>query len=177
MGILTTDKALALFELIHQPWEQAFVVAPPTKESIQYINAELEIQLPPSMIAFANRCSSYGAWFAGLGDDYNNHLHILNINQEFRDSSDPTDGFIPNWLVIINHGHDGDCDCLDTRSYNQTTGEYPIVYWSYETGTTFEIGKPDHDFSEFLENMLLRELEHLKRSQRRKAEEILFEDK
>jgi hypothetical protein len=91
MGILTVNKALTLFELLFRPWAQAFVVEPPTVESVRHINAELGIQLPQSMIAFASQCNSYGAWFAGLGEDYSNHLHILNINRIFKTPDHPNE--------------------------------------------------------------------------------------
>lgn len=174
MNTLTTSQAIALFELIHCPWKKIFVVAPPSEASIRNINAELGIQLPPSMIAFAKQCSSYGAWFAGLGEDYSNPFHILTINRIFGSSSGGHKALIPNWLVIINHGHDGDCDCLDTRNYNPITGEYPIIYWSVEDGTTCEISKPDCDFSAFLETMLFQSMENLNPSDKREAEKILF---
>jgi hypothetical protein len=108
-------------------------VSPPTARSIARINAELGIELPPSLIGFAQRSEKFGAWFCSLGEDYDSYFHILGMNRDFhapdRDGVYAS-GPMPSYLVMINHGHDDDCDCLDLRVPRSPEGEYSIAYWS-----------------------------------------------
>jgi hypothetical protein len=75
-------------------------------------------------------------WFASIGEDFENPMHILNLNRIFH--TEPGDGYmpLPEPLVLINHGHDGDCDCIDTRVQN-AEGEYSIIYWDCQASSSF----------------------------------------
>ena len=55
------------------------------------------------------------------------------------------DEILPSHLIILNHGHDGDCDCWDTRTITET-GEHPIVYHKADSP---EYHNPDYVFSSF----------------------------
>jgi hypothetical protein len=100
-------------------------VAPPTAQSIQRIQRELGITIPDDYLRIAAACSSYGGWLAGIGDDYDHGCHILRLNSAFHSHSDSP--ALPPHFVLLNHGHDGDCDCWDTREVT-SSGEHPIVY-------------------------------------------------
>ena len=124
------EKQVEVFDLLMgYTWD----VAPPTAASIARINAELGIALPPTLIDFARRSQRFGAWFSGLGEDYDNPLHILAMNREFHKRQRSGDRHwrpMPKHLVIFNHGHDDDCDCFDLRLPPSEQGEYWISYWS-----------------------------------------------
>lgn len=117
-------------ELALAPWG-GFGLRQPTPESVERISAELEVQIPDELVTLASQTPSYGGWFGGLGDDFDHPAHMLSLNQEFHDpEQEEGDAPLPEHLVLLNHGHDGDCDCWDTRSINPT-GEHPIVYYDF----------------------------------------------
>ena len=82
--------------------------------------------VPPLFIEVAAACPSYGGWFGSIGDDFDSHNHLLGINRAFRE-----EGLIPRY-VLLNHGHDGDCDAWDVRAERSANGEMPIVYFNYD---------------------------------------------
>lgn len=133
--MLITQQVIDLYTLGATPWPGCFSATPPTIESIRRINDQLGIRLPESFVDFARRCDCYGVWFASIGEDFESSMHILNLNRIFH--SDYGDGYtpLPETLVLINHGHDGDCDCIDIRVQN-ADGEYPIVYWDCDAGAS-----------------------------------------
>jgi hypothetical protein len=113
-----------------EPWK-GMKVAPPTPASIRRIEAELGIEIPESLREFALRSRNFGAWFAGLGEDYDNSFHILGLNQVFHQVNRKHPHVrMPPHLVLINHGHDGDCDCFDLQRPRGANGEYSIRYWT-----------------------------------------------
>jgi hypothetical protein len=141
------SKLVRVFSLCNKPYQKIYVAAPPSEASIAHINKSFGIELPAAFIQFAHECPTYGTWFSSIGEDYDNYLHIFQINKVFREPDPERKGELPPWLVIINHGHDYDCDCLDTRAFNAETREYPIQYWHPRLRETRD---PHTTFQEYL---------------------------
>lgn len=98
---------------------------PATEESVAYIESKLKVKLPRDFIEFSRLCESYGAWFGSIGDDYDSHIHLLQLNEAFHRASNESFALPENW-VLINHGHDGDCDSFDISA--GSASEYPVYY-------------------------------------------------
>lgn len=84
-----------------------------TARSIYQIETELSISIPPEFILLSQLSLNYRAWFAGIGEDYDNSKHILVINRLGKlgdDESLP----VPAGYVVINQGFDDDYDCIST---------------------------------------------------------------
>lgn len=138
---------IELAELCFAPWGYSswYPSAAATGESVARIEAELKIALPQSFILLSQNCAPYGGWFSSVGEDYRSHNHILRSNESFREDDDDYQPLPPH-LVMLNHGHDGDCDCWDTSRPPNKNGEFPIVYFSATAG---EVRNPDYDFPSF----------------------------
>jgi hypothetical protein len=131
------------FETLLELWEIAFAdwsifpvyrAQPATDSSIALIEKSLGIALPASLVELSRGCPSYGCWLAAIGDDCDHGLGILALNRAFHNPDD--DGpALPAHLILLNHGHDRDCDCWDTSS-GKSGDEYPIVYCALEQGPT-----------------------------------------
>jgi hypothetical protein len=134
--MLITQQLIDLYTLGVTPRRGCFSALPPTVESVRRINHELGVRLPESFLDFARRCDCYGVWFASIGEDFESPTHILNLNRIFH--TDYGDGYmpLPEPLVLINHGYDGDCDCIDSSVQN-AEGEYSIIYWDCEASSSF----------------------------------------
>jgi hypothetical protein len=120
-----------LFDLLpaaFEPWGASawYRSAPPTDLSLRRIEAELGFRPPALFVEVARACPAYGGWFGSIGDDFDNHNHLVRINQAFRE-----EGLSPRY-VLLNHGHDGDCDAWDTDARPGADGELPIVSFSYD---------------------------------------------
>ena len=172
--VLTNDQLVDLFTLGATPWAGAFRVAPPTAASVRRINATLKIELPDAFVAFADKCADYGVWFAGIGKDYDNPLHILRLNQSFHAGGDSEPNNLPDWLVLFNHGHDGDCDCFDLRT-RTPTGEHPLLYYSVSESSQpqppFEpitLAPNFHDYLTALATRMAKDEERNRRKRRAK---------
>ena len=144
--------------------------APPTAESVKLISEELHLVIPDDFIMLARRCPNYGGWFASIGEDYDNPIHILNVNKQFHEEG------LPSHFVILNHGHDGDCDCWDKRTVSDK-GEHPITYIHVDEHSVRE--KRDYifySFRDYLENFSrTHSVRTSVRKLRRKAKRILAE--
>ena len=166
------DKQAEVFDLLVG---YTFEVAPPTRASIARINAGLGIELPPTLIDFAQRATKFGAWFASLGEDFDNPLHILALNREYRVRQRKGDRYwrpMPRHLVMFNHGHDDDCDCFDLRLPRSPQGEYWTTYWSPgEDDRTIADNFPD-----YLDQQLLAWGDHLHKKQREQLRALLEPD-
>jgi hypothetical protein len=138
-------------------------LSPATEQSIQHIEQELGIRLPPSLIRFSQISKAFSSrWFARIGEDYDHPNHIINMNRLFQEpDEDSPKAALPDWFVMINLGHDGDFDGLDTRSRDPETGEYPVLYWCYDEGLDFVPGEP-MTFVGHLEKHLKFWLDHKK---------------
>lgn len=136
------EKLVGAFRLLSAPYSKAYGAQPPTEVSIERINRSLGIVLPPVFIKFARECPIYGTWFASIGEDFESFMHLLELNRVFHEAEGDEPGDPrPPWLVMINHGHDGDCDCLDSRTYKERTGDYLIQHWRDRRGRENEHGR------------------------------------
>ncbi|SRR5579862_339038 len=129
------------------PWTCSWYPSKPaTEKSVAHIESILKITLPRDFVEFSRLAHNYGVWFGSIGDDYDSHNHLLNLNAAFHQ---PDDGSLalPDQWVLINHGHDGDCDCLDVSS--GVRPEYPIYYIS--VGSSDEPILRASTFREYLE--------------------------
>ncbi len=126
---LPKSVLLELLPAAFEPWGSSgwYAAKPPTEQSVRRIRDEFGITLPPLLVEVATACPSYGGWFNSIGEDYDSHAHILNLNRALRAEG------LPEQYVLLNHGHDGDCDAWDTAGI-ATAGEFPIVYFSFRTG-------------------------------------------
>jgi hypothetical protein len=163
------DRQVEVFDLL---MAHTFETSPPTPASIARINAELGIELPASLVDFARRSQKFGAWFCSLGEDYDNFLHILEMNRLFK--ARQRSGYkrwqrMPPHLVIFNHGHDDDCDCFDLRLPRSPQGEYWIAYWSpFEDDVSLA-----DNFADYLDQHLLAWCEHMHRDTREQLRALL----
>jgi hypothetical protein len=149
------DILTELVGIATEPWglHSWYHVAPPTPQSIERIQQELGITLPEDYVRIAAGCASYGGWLAGIGDDYDHGCHILRLNAEFHAHGDEPP--LPQYFVLLNHGHDGDCDCWDMR---ETTagGEHPIVYILFGVASPEPSGKRFETFRAYIEYFALQ---------------------
>lgn len=132
MFLYPLDKMSGLFDVVSTSCFH--VIAPPTRASIRKINEHFGVPLPPSMVDFVQSVQCYGSLFAGLGEDYNNQMHIIKINSQYRKMRRRKHGdkwrrALPREFIVINHGHDDDCNCIDTGDWNAASGEYRLTYW------------------------------------------------
>ncbi len=124
---LPRDVLLDLLRATFEPWGSwsMFPSRPPTAESVERIESVLRFALPPLFIEVAAACPAYGDWFNSIGDDYENNYHILSMNAALHT------GGLPSRYVLLNHGHDGDCDAWDLEAL-PIGGEPPIIYFHYD---------------------------------------------
>jgi hypothetical protein len=66
----------------------------------------------------------YASWFTSIGEDFDDPLHILSINYQYRTAEY---GSLPKDLVVINHGYDGDLTCYDLSKID-AEGQISICY-------------------------------------------------
>jgi hypothetical protein len=95
----------------------------PTTASIEVIERTLGFKIPADFIHFTRLCPNYTSWFASLGENFEDPLHILKLHAEYH--SDHI--MLPPELIVINHGYDGDLSCYDL-SRTDSSGRYSIVY-------------------------------------------------
>jgi hypothetical protein len=113
------------------PWTCSWYPSKPaTKDSVTRIETILKVTLPSDFVEFSRLVHNYGVWFGSIGDDYQSHNHLLKLNAAFHEP-EPGSVALPEGWVLINHGHDGDCDCLDVSGGSST--EYPIYYINVES--------------------------------------------
>jgi hypothetical protein len=115
------DTIKELFGLVTQ--DMKWGAAPPTRSSIKKIDDSLGVRIPDAYVQVATACPNYGAYLNGIGEDYDHEVHMLRLTHWFRSGPVPP---LPEYYVLISHGHDGDCDCWDTRE-KTASGEHPIV--------------------------------------------------
>ena len=107
-----------------------FPSEPATAASVVYIESRLQIRLPQDFVEFSRLAPDYGVWFGSIGEDYDSHNHLLRLNEEFRRPDDWRAALSDRW-VMLNHGHDGDCDCWDVSADGDP--EHSIWYVDVET--------------------------------------------
>ncbi len=113
------------------PWTGSWYPSKPaTQESVGHIENVLKFKIPQDFVEFSRLVHNYGVWFGSIGEDYASHNHLLVLNEAFHQTDDSSIALPLHW-VLINHGHDGDCDCFDITA--GTDGEYPIYYINVES--------------------------------------------
>jgi len=147
LGMKTLEELAAWKTKKWMPWTCSWYPSKPaTEASVTHIESALQVALPRNFVEFSKLVHNYGVWFGSIGDDYDSHNHLLRLNEAFHQ---PEDGDIalPERWVLINHGHDGDCDCFDVSG--GSSPEYPIYYINVESpGEPVLMGKT---FQEYLE--------------------------
>jgi len=109
------------------PWTGSWYPSKPaTEQSIVHIESTLKFTIPQDFVEFSRLVPNYGVWFGSIGDDYASHNHLLRLNEAFHQAEGSSVALPAHW-GLINHGHDGDCDCFDIRNVG-SSGEYPIYY-------------------------------------------------
>lgn len=132
MTLYPLDKMIRVFDELAGGYWANF--ERPTTQSIAHINQHFRVKLPAALVEFAYRSEHYSTWFAGLGEDYANPMHIIRITSHYRNMRRRKHGdkwrrAMPGQYIVINHGHDDDCDCIDTADWNAETGEFRLGYW------------------------------------------------
>jgi hypothetical protein len=141
-----------LLELFRIATERGFQqVAPPTPRSVERIQRELGMTIPGDYVRIATACPNYGELLAGIGEDYDHGIHILRLNAEFHAEGDSP--ALPRHLVLLDHGHDGDCDCWDTRE-RTLSGEHPVVYVGLDGVRPSRVVRFD-SFRDYVENFVI----------------------
>jgi hypothetical protein len=176
-NMMPFDKLVDLFRIVTDSRSRGDWVAgkPPTEGSIERIQKELRIRIPEDYMRLASACPSYAVLLASIGDDFDNGYHILYLNRGFHDGaiSKPP---LAQHFVLLDHGHDGDCDCWDTREM-APSGEHPIIYVGLEGERPCRVGR-FNSFREYIENFVILNAPRIpKKSLRRKAKRIIQEFK
>jgi hypothetical protein len=113
------------------PWTGSWYPSKPaTPESVAHLEEVLKFKIPTDFIEFSWLTHNYGVWFGSIGDDYGSHNHLLTLNAAFHKAGGCGVALPQHW-VLINHGHNGDCDCFDITA--SEGGEYPIYYMNVES--------------------------------------------
>ena len=131
--MIPLETLIELWEIAFEPWASfpMLQAQPATASSIELIQKTLGITVPSCFVELSRRCPTYGCWLASIGEDCDKTtIGILHLNRVFHDISEGP-ALAAN-LVLLNHGHDGDCDCWDL-SAQQCGNEYPIVYCNVES--------------------------------------------
>lgn len=171
--LLPKDVLFGLLPAVFKPWGNLYPSRPPTDRSVRRIGAELGVRLPALFLEVAAATPSYGAWFGSIGDDFASHNHILSINRSFRE----LEGLPPRY-VLLNHGHDGDCDAWDTEAQPSSGGELPIVYFNhdYERGELRALRVTATSFAQYIDTFVRAHAPRCgTRGVRRRAKRILAE--
>lgn len=117
------------------PWTCSWYPSKPaTAESVAFIEESLKFAIPRDFVELSRLADNYGVWFGSIGDDYQSHNHLLRLNDAFHDSdlqAEAASIALPDHLVLLNHGHDGACDCFDITA-PPVGGEYPIYHLNVE---------------------------------------------
>jgi hypothetical protein len=165
------ETLVELVGIATEPWDDWYRVAPPTPESVDRINRELDITLPCDYVRLAAACPTYGSWLAGIGEDFDHGCHILQLNAAFHAEDEPP--ALPRHFLLLNHGHDGDCDCWDTRE-KANADEHPIVYICLESDSQQSIGPRFESFRSYIEDFALRHASHSpNKARRRRAKRLI----
>ncbi len=108
------------------PWTGNWYPSKPaTDASVAFIERALRVALPGDFVEFSRLVHNYGVWFGSIGDDYASHNHLLQLNESAHQADEESIALPEHW-ILINHGHDGDCDCFDVSGGSGS--EYPIYY-------------------------------------------------
>src|ERR1019366_7873320 len=110
---------LELLPAALEPWGSSalFSSRPPAETRIRRVEEAFKLKLPRVLLHVALACPSYGAWFGSMGEDFSSDNHMLEINRVFHNEG------VPVRYVLLNHGHDGNCDAWDLEATPADGGE------------------------------------------------------
>jgi hypothetical protein len=167
--------AIATEPFSRVPWSSG---KPPTARSIEKIQRKLGIRIPEDYVQLATTCSSYAACLAGIGEDYESGRHIIGLNRLFHDTVlervyGGSGVALPSHFILLNHGHDGDCDCWDIRE-RTASGEHPIIHVSIESSRPELVQNRFDSFRAYVEDFVVTNApRHPKPGVRRKAKRMI----
>lgn len=127
-----------------------------TEASRALIEERIGAALPDALVEFAELSVAFPNWFAALGEDTTNPLHLLRCHSRTRTARRRKQGkwryIKPASLIPITVGFDGDYDCLDLARPSCVPGEFEICYWSTPAteGSAYQL-----DFRSYLLSHLL----------------------
>jgi hypothetical protein len=127
-----------------------------TEETIRATEDALGFMFPPTFRQFIIKSRYYGFIQKDL-----NHPHSLVYTNRW--IHEDNEWYLPKFLILFMGGHDGDCNCFDSR-FRDENGECPVVYWDAENMREQDIEglKPTHtSFLEFLEFITAYKLNRL----------------
>jgi len=173
--MIPIDTLIELVGIATEPWGVHGQARPvqPTAQSVERIRRELGVAIPNDYIRIATACTSYVGWLASIGEDYDHHCHILRLNETFHSPEEPP--ALPQHFVLLNHGHDGDCDCWDVRA-STVSGEHPIVYVDMESDTPDASGLRFESFRAYIEHFVRYQAPRAASSSRRRRAQTLLEE-
>ena len=80
---------------------------------------------------------------------------------------------LPRDFMMFNQGHDGHCDCWDTRVVTES-GEHPIVYIDLAASPLEPAGTSYDSFRAYVEELALNHARHIPdKTKRRKASRLI----
>jgi len=162
-----------LFSIATEPWGYSswYRAATPTRPSIERIQHELGITIPEDFVRLAKACPSYGGWLASIGRDYKRPVHILNLNKSFHAAEDGC--ALPRHLILLNHGHDGHCDCWDAKQVT-ASGELRVVYIGLDSPRPKSVQSRFNSFRDYIEHFVLHYAPRTPNlAQRRRAKRLI----
>ena len=145
--MIPIETLIELVGIATEPWGShgQFHAVQPTPQSIERIRRELNITIP---------------------EDY------VRIASSFHASDDQP--ALAQHFVLLNHGHDGDCDCWDRRMFT-ASGERPIVYIDLESATE-PSGRRFETFRAYIENFVRYATPRSAADSRRRRAKLLLEE-
>jgi hypothetical protein len=173
--MIPIDTLIELVGIATEPWGShgQFQAVQPSAQSIERIQRELGITIPADYLRIASSCPSYVGWLASIGEDYDHHCHILSLNAAFHSPDAPP--ALAQHFVLLNHGHDGDCDCWDIRGPT-VSGERPIVYVDLESDAPEPSGRRFETFRAYIEDFVRYSAPRAATASRRRRAKRLLEE-
>jgi len=123
--MMQMDELIQFYTLAIEEGGYAVAQRVLSEEEVGAVEEALRFHFPPSFRRFLLTCP------------YHDGRSLVRNNEVFHERDE--DGFLPQFLILINSGHDGDCICFDSRSRGED-GEVPVVYWDAESMTEADIG-------------------------------------
>lgn len=116
----------------------------PTEKTIRATENALGFSFPPSFRRFIVKSRYYGS----IEEDLNPPLSLVSLNRLFHEDSN--EHYLPKFLILFMGGHDGDCNCFDSR-FRDESGECPVVYWDAENMREQDVESLQPTYANFLE--------------------------
>ncbi len=155
--MITLENAPRLFDIAlpDNPFYPYIPIKRPNKKSVKRINNHFGITLPSSIIEFAQSSKKYRSWFCSIGDDFQDHNHIIRATSRYKKMRKRIKKRwhyrMPKSFIVIRSGHDDHNLCLDRGDYDTLTGEYRLQYWfpGYEN----EFGDSYDSFKAYIKSL------------------------